>query len=277
MNEEVELNEEELIEEKNRIREEFENPTSGEDDDVKLPSEEKEEKTYASVFESVEDLRKGIDNLKPSLSNSILDGMSDAALEEYYIGLRKEFSSEKKEVEEEVEVKKEEEDTDKPENVSEAMWSGLEAEFNTNGTITDEQYNELNKMGIPDSVVDKYIDGLKGDQDTFTQNVYDIAGGQDEYETIKAWAESNYDQKQLDAIVTGTHSEMLLKMKGIKADYLENNSVGSSNRVRGNGSSKEAGYADQAEYIMDRTSKEYRSNPKFKAKVDRLFKASHFA
>ena len=288
-----ELTPDELAAEKAKIKDQIENPQPKDgEEDPKLPSEgdgEGGEKLYANNFKSVEELKKGIQNIGSDLPEYIIEGMSDEALEQYYVELRKDFSSGKK-VEEgrkhvaEEEKKDDGEDvdngksdpTDKPsDSISDKLWAELETTFAEKGAITSEQYEALNKVGIPDAVVDKYIDGLKSTQDAFTNKVYDMAGGEENYNEIKAWAESNYSQAELDAIASGTPDEIFFKLKGVKADF--DSQVG-SDRVRGKtGKSTGDSYRSQDEYILDRTSPEYKKDRRFKAKVDAKFANSHFA
>ena len=276
MNEE--MNEEQLEAAKQEIRDGINTPKD-DGEKVELPSDEieEEDKTYAKVFKSVGELKKGIDNLGSTLPDYVLDGMTDEALERHYSELRSDYDSEDK-VNERKHAEKKDEAEDKPsENISDKLWSELDVEFNTNGTITDEQYNQLNKAGIPDAVIDKYLDGLNAETEKFTQDVYAVAGGKEQYEEIKAWAEENFTQKELNAVASGSHTDMLLKMKGIKADYMSQTNNG-QDRFRGSqGGSSNGGYRSQQDYIMDRMSPDYKKSAKFRAKVESKFKASSFA
>lgn len=276
MNEE--MNEEQLEAAKQEIRDGINTPKD-DGEKVELPSDEAEEedKTYAKVFKSVGELKKGIDNLGSTLPDYVLDGMTDEALERHYSELRSDYDSEDK-VNERKHAEKKDEAEDKPsEDISDKLWSELDVEFNTNGTITDEQYNQLNKAGIPDAVIDKYLDGLNAETEKFTQDVYAVAGGKEQYEEIKAWAEENFTQKELNAVASGSHTDMLLKMKGIKADYMSQTNNG-QDRFRGSqGGSSNGGYRSQQDYIMDRMSPDYKKSAKFRAKVESKFKASSFA
>ena len=274
---EVELTDEELKIEKQKIVDgEVDNPDEG--DDVKLPSDDA--KKYANVYATIEDLKKGISSLKADVPEYMLNGMTDDALEQYYVDLRKDFSSKPKEetpVDEKAKDIPKEEEAKKTVNDPQ-LWGELDAEFNTSGGISDEQYDKLNKLGIPNVVIDKYLDGLKSSQVAFTNEVYGLAGGEEQYNEIKAWAEENYTQKQLDVIAGGTNEEILFKMKAVKADYNEamaKNPNGA--RVYGSSASPSGGYKNQEEYILDVMSPEYRKSAKYKAKVEAKFKSSSFS
>lgn len=263
MKEEVENPEVELEEEK--VEDNF--------DDVKLPSEAKTK--YANNFETVDELKKGIVNLKADVPEYMLNGMSEEALEQYYVDLRKEFSSKPKE---EVETK-EEVTSDNPSDViSDDLWSELDKTFNETGSITDEQIKKLEELGIPKKVQENYIKGLEAEKNDFNNKLYDMAGGKEQFDTIKEWAENKYSQEELDRYTSGTYDEVIIKLEGLKARYLaENNGEINTDRIHGSAKVQSGNaYATQQEYAIDRMSREYKTNPRFKAKVDMKFKNSSF-
>lgn len=280
-NVEKELSQEELQNAKEDLRNELESKKSDTNEDIKLPSEEKsnedeentkeEPRVYAGVYKTVDELKKGITNLKSTLPQYVLDGMNEDALEQHYVELRKEFSSKGSD--------KKADETNKPNNVSSELWNELDATFNETGSITEEQYEKLEKAGIPKNVVDNYISGLEAQSKQFYNNLVEIAGGVEAYNDIKAWAEEKFTQEELDAITTGTDKEVELKLKGLKADYIAEvgtENVGNYNRLRGK-KSQSNGYANQQEWLMDRKDKRYKSDMKYRQLVDNKFKNSSFA
>lgn len=274
---EVELTPEELEVEKQKIRDNVENPNSEEEGEVTLPSEDN--KKFANVFEDVDALKKGIQNLKADVPEYMLNGMNEEALEQYYIDLRKEFSSKPTEDKPAEDEPTEEKPTEeKPEAVPEDLWTDLAKTFAEKGGLEDKDYDALAKLGIPNTVVDDYIDGIKVKAQVFTDKVYGLAGGEEQYNEIKAWAEENYSQEKLDMIASGSHEEILMKMQAVKVEY--DAKVGSSTKDRVTGDSPRGnsnGYVSQADYLRDVMSPEYRRNSKYKAKVDAKFANSSFA
>lgn len=269
---EVELTDEELAIEKQKIRD---GKVDTNTDDIKLASEANEDKKYAGVYDSIDELKKGITNLGTTLPDYVIDGMSEDALEKYYIDLRKDFSSKPKE---EIEDKIEEPKVEKAKEViGDDLWKELDKEFATKGGLSDDYYSKLNKLGIPNQVVDKYLDGLRSESKVFTENIYTLAGGEEEYKSIKAWAEENYTQEELDMVASGSQKEILFKMKAVKADYDSKNGSTSPSRLVGNTASVANGYKNQSEYIMDVMSPEYRKNAKYRAKTDQKFRDSNFS
>lgn len=286
-NENVELTEEQLIEEKKKILDKVKNPDKYKEaeEEITLPSEEnaeeeeeKEPRLYANNFKTVEELKKGIANLKSELPQYIIDGMNEDALEKHYIELRREFSSRGQ--------KKQEEQTKSPDSkISEELWSSLEQSYAETGSITEEQRAELNKAGFSDKIIDGYIAGVEAQKrnseielQNFTEKMYNLAGGKEEYEVIKSWAEENYTQEQLDAIASGSYDEILLKMEGVKARYLRENGEVRADRIRGSvGTPSGSGYKNQAEYLADVMDRRYKTDSRYRAKVKEKFSKSNFS
>lgn len=253
---------------------------------IELPSDKKtdddpEPKKFADKYDTVDDLRKGIDEIGSDLPEYVLEGMSDEALVKHYEELQKNFheNNENKEGRKHADKKTDEEDPDnpddkggKPEGVSEELWTELGDHFEKNGNITEEHYNQLNKAGIPDEVIDRYIDSIQNEQVKFTESIYDIAGGQEQYETIKSWVEENYPADEIEAVSRMDKKGMLLAMKGMKADYDAANPVDTSKRIMGNPFNTSTGsYGSQADYIIDVSDKRYGVDKRYTKAVDDKF------
>jgi len=252
---------------------------------VELPSEtaaeeskgDDAEELFAGKYQTLGDLLDGINNLNSELPKYVIDGMSDEALEQHYLELQKDFSKNgRKHTKQESEGTDEakEEGSGKPEQVSKELWNELESYYSENGNITNEMYDKLNAAGIPDRVVDKYMDSLGADQQAFTDQVFEIAGGEEQYQVIKAWAEDgNIPAKQIEAISKMDYDGMLLSMQGIKAKY--DAEVGSSEpatRITGGNKSNNSGsYGSQTEYILDISDKRYGNDKKYTYAVDTKF------
>lgn len=250
---------------------------------IELPSDKKPEgegaegdKKFADKYDTVEDLKKGIESIGSDLPDYVLEGMSDEALEKHYQELQKSQGTEgrkhaKKEEGSEEKKGEGEKGDEKPEGVTPELWTELSVEFEKNGAITEEQYDQLNKAGIPDNVIDDYIDSIDAKQVKFTNDIYEIAGGEEQYNTIKSWAEDNIPSEQLEAIGQMDKNGMLLAMRGIKAEY---DAANPSDGVRIIGDTKIAtkgAYASQADYIIDVSDKRYGTDKRYTKAVDDKF------
>lgn len=250
------------------------------EDDVELPSDEgqEEEVLLAGKYKDSDALKKGIVNIGSNLPEYVLNGMSDEALEQHYNELQKTIPTEQRgrkhaSKPEEEKLDKTPEDV-KDTGVSDELWTELDAEFSTTGAISSEQYDKLNKVGIPDSVIDKYIDGIKAEADLaqqqFTQGVYKIAGGEEQYHAIKSWAEDGGIPSERLAEISAMkdYKDITLAMYEIKAQY-DMNANKPSNTVRGANGAKSGGnkYQSEAEYISDVRDPKYRTDARFREKV----------
>ena len=253
--------------------------TSVGDSEEEVSDDKKE--LFAGKYKSIDDLKNGIKNLNSNLSDTVLNGMSNEALEAYYGELQSEFSKGRKHIveddtKEEIEAK----DTDKPKEakaIPQDVWNDLDKTFNETGGLTDKQYENLEKLGIPANIVDGYLDGLVAKQTQLQNTMYEIAGSKDEFETIKQWAlDGNVDAEYLATLQSMPINQMTVAMKGIKAMYeAENKSVPS--RVVGNNSSGNKGaYANQADYLRDVSDVRYTRDESFRRAVDSKLSRSKF-
>ena len=272
------------------------------DEDTKLPSDEDgendqdEEKPnddgelLAGKYKNTDELKKGITNLKSTLPEYVLNGMTDEALIQHYNELELEFSKGRKHVkkEEVKEEKPEDKPDDKPKEkpteagkIPDDVWTDLSDSFAKDGGLSESQYEKLEGYGIPSQIVDGYIDGLVAKQNTFANEVHALAGGKEEYDAMKAWAsDGNIDTSYLESLSTMPEAQAKNAMLGIKAQYdMANKSerkivsrvVGSSKSSGNNGS-----YNSQDDYIKDVSDARYNSDETFRKKVDLKLSKSKF-
>ena len=257
------------------------------DDKNKLPSDiiEEKNKLFADKYKNVDDLKKGITELKSTLPQYVIDGMSDSALEQHYVELRKNFSGKKdatdktvrKFAEDEVVEEKVVEEKIVEKVKSSELWNDLQTNFEATGKVTSEMYDKLEEMGIPSDVVDNYVDGIHSKQVAFTNSVYEIAGGQEQFAEIKAWAEDgNISDAELDALKNMSYEAIIGSYKGIKARYDLAKGI---NGVRITGSTNTnsgSGYLNQADYMKDVADRRYGQNRVYTESVDAKFSKSSF-
>lgn len=73
-------------------------------------------------------------------------------------------------------------------------------EFMANGDLGEESRSELNKRGIPNDMIDGYLQSLKHQQEVSVTDFYNAVGGQEVFESVSKWAASgNGDQNVLAA------------------------------------------------------------------------------
>ena len=256
-------------------------------EDDKLPSDEQsdeqndDDRKLAGKYANVDELKKGITQLKSELPQYVIDGMSEEALEQHYVELQKNFSSKKDRKFEKPDEKTDDEPNENEEPpttaISKELWTDLSKEFEETGSITSEMYDNLEKAGIPSEVVDNYIDGLNSKQVAFTNDVLEIAGGQEQYDVIKEWAEDgNVDGALLEAMQTMSYSQILPIYKGIKAQFDAQNKEPAKRIVGDTNGKTGKGYTSQEAYMKDVADKRYGQNRAYTESVDKKFELSKF-
>jgi hypothetical protein len=106
-----------------------------------------------------------------------------------YGALEKEFSARPKEEAKPTEQK-----------VEDAPQEGLEKYYNEyaeTGELTEQSYAELAKQGLDKTLVDSYIEGQQLISDTNTKQIYDVAGGKEQYTELVNWASNNLSEAEV--------------------------------------------------------------------------------
>jgi len=101
-------------------------------------------------------------------------------------------------------------------------------EYAENGNLSDESFNKLNDMGLPRDLVESYMRGQQAITDSMTQDMYNIAGGEQEYKAMLDWASNNLSDSEIQAYNNALETDIAqakLTLTGIQAKY----QTGSSN------------------------------------------------
>jgi len=272
-----------------KIIDEINGEQKKEEDVVDLPSDKAddgEDTLFADKYKSVDELKAGIAGLKSNLPDYVIAGMSNEALEQHYVELRKNFSGKKpngdrkfQEDEKPPEEKPDEKKEEKKANTAN-LWKDLESDFKSSGKITNDMYDKFEEMGIPSSVVDGYADNMHKEQVSFTKSVYEIAGGEEEFKALKDWSEDgNISPAELKAIEGMPYEAMLGAIHGIKARYdlAKGESTTISKRITGDTNRNSGGsYTNQNDYMKDIADKRYGQNRQYTEAVELKFKNSKF-
>lgn len=268
-------------EDKNRLPSD-EYSDEGEEEESQSDSDDEAE-LLAGKYKNIDELKKGIKNLKSELPDYVLDGMNESALVKHYEELNKNFSkgnkhliSDDKPKEEDKPDDKKSDKPDEAKTIPNDVWDELSNSFNEKGGLTQEQYDRLDGYGIPSQIVDGYLDGLVAKANERVQAMYDIAGGQEEFETIKQWAVENLDADYIESIQHMDIVQMKNATKGIKAQYdLANNNP---QRIVGKkGSTGSVGsYKSQEDYLRDVEDRRYQNDENFRKRVDAKLARSKF-
>jgi len=150
------------------------------------------------------------------------------------------------------------------------------------GELTDELYTKYEQQGLPRELLDRHVSALKSEYQQFESQVFEIAGGKDQYNAVREWAKTNVPKAALQAFndaLEGDSSQALLAVQGLVAQYRNANGNppnGLVSGVSGNPSTDVFGswaevtvamrdprYSNDPAYRQSVVAKLDRSNPKF--------------
>lgn len=169
-----------------------------------------------------------------------------------------------------------------PANVSPTDLAKYEAEFATNGKLSDATYTELQtKNNLSKAQVDSIIEGRQAQATLRAQTIFNAVGGEENYRSMLTWAAANLspaEQQAFNAAVQGgDQSAMQLAVDGLEARY-QKNYGNSPNLVTGKGAQAVAGFKSEAEMMAAMNDPRYKSGPKqdpaYVASVEARIRAS---
>lgn len=248
-----------------------------------------EDKLYANNFKTIDELKKGITNLNTGLPQYILDGMSDEALEKYYVEQRAEFNRKKQAEADERKNKRDPNAEAVDTKVLIETLDTLGEKFVQNGfSLDDETYDLLERAGYTTEKIDGMLDTFKTNYDAQFNIIYASVGGKAEFDNLKAHFEVNgtaYEKRVIDTLNT---EEMISFIKDYKVKHnlggattpqqQQQNQQQAPARIMGsNPTTDNTLYKTQAEYIADVVNPRYHSDPTFRTMVENKMTKSFLA
>jgi len=150
----------------------------------------------------------------------------------------------------------------------------LERDAN-DGNLTPETREKLIKEhNIPEGTIDAYLAGLSAIEEKFVGEVYDLAGGEEDYNAMLDWMNTSVPEAELtafnDQLSTQDIDKVKMAVNGMQARYKA--VVGDNpNLLRPNGGDNQnvitGAYASKAEWMQDMAKPEYKTNPAFREQV----------
>ena len=99
----------------------------------------------------------------------------------------------------------------------------FQQEYDENGELSDDAYAALEEAGFPRSVVDTWIQGQDALASQMTGEMYNIVGGQEDYNNMVSWAADTLPESEIDAFnatMTSQNPDMIrLAIQGLNARY----------------------------------------------------------
>lgn len=263
------------------------NTKTDDDENVDLPSDKQveepkdggDESLYAGKYKTVDELKKGITNIGSDLPDYILEGLSEDALEKHYKDLESKLGSKTKEPQGDEDKTGDKEVDEARATISDDLFAEAEAEFIDKSSLSSSMYDKLNKAGIPNHVVDKFIRSVEVERNAVANKIVEIAGGQDQFEAMRDWAENGgISEAELNSIGELPYEAMLGAIEGVKARFERANGGVAPTRINGSiQTTSDGAYRNQNDYILDVSDRRYGKDQKYTSKVDAKFKNSSFS
>lgn len=222
--------------------------------------EQQRQNPYAGKYDSPEQLEQAYLELQKKLGQDGGDegeSEQDAELEDF-----------------EAEEVEETDDLESDEPMME-VFDLLSEEYDENGTLSEESIEALSELPAEDLIQaylqyqEKLGDAPVGREmtDAEVASVYDMAGGQAQYEAMTEWASENFEADEVQAfdqvIESGNMAAIKLAMRALTNSY--NDSVGyEGSMLQGKPASTRAYYRSQAEVIRDMQDPRYDRDPAYR-------------
>lgn len=156
------------------------------------------------------------------------------------------------------------------------------AEFAANGTLSDNSIKEITALGIPEATVRAYIAGQEALAEGNLKNIMEVAGGEEQYQALTAWAQTNIPVEEVDAynaiMEQGDTSTIKMAIAGLKARYEQKNgSTAKGGRLLQGGTTAESGgtFRSVAEIVTAMSDPRYSKDPAYRADVERRISTSN--
>jgi hypothetical protein len=151
-------------------------------------------------------------------------------------------------------------------------------EYNENGSLSEESYKKLEGFGFNKNDVDRYIQGQQAFAGTFTNSVYEVAGGQEEYTSLVQWAADNVDSAVItdynEALANLDQTNATRHLEYMKLKY-QQGTPKEARRLEGDsGGTGMQPFTDKNEWQKAATNRLYGKDAKYTQMVDKRYLAS---
>lgn len=157
-------------------------------------------------------------------------------------------------------------------DTSKVDFTELSAEFAQNGSLSADSYSKLAAAGIPQAVVDQFIQGQTAVANAQVAEAYAVAGGQEQYKQMLQWAVATLpkdEQLAFDRAVVADTATRKMAIEALKAKYTAANGEAPQLVGGGAGAAAAGAYQSRAEVTADMRDPRYKADPAFRAQVER--------
>lgn len=156
----------------------------------------------------------------------------------------------------------------------------FQQEYDETGGLSDDAYAALDEVGFPRSVVDTWIQGQDALAAQVTTQMYDVVGGEQEYNNMVSWASDTLPESEIDAfnatMATQDPNMIRLAIQGLNARY---RSEAEPTLLQGGTGNVSSGgrFESNAELTAAMSDPRYAKDPAYRQQVaDKLARSSLF-
>lgn len=146
------------------------------------------------------------------------------------------------------------------------------AEYAETGELSADTYDALAKAGIPQSIVDQYIEAQSVAAEFQQSQVFSEVGGQSNYGNMMEWATNNLSESEIDSynavMDSGDIEQIMMSVRGLSARYSTSEGIEPSRTIGGDVSTGSSVYRSVAEMMTDMQDPRYKSDPAFRRDVE---------
>lgn len=198
------------------------------------------------------------------------------ALYQSYQELEKKQSSQQPKEAEDSPKEGETSEAEPVENVPESLnIDDMRQQYANDGSLSEDNYNQLEKAGISKEIVDSYIKGQEAQAQMLRTEVLNSVGGEETFNQMTEWAKTNLSEAEINAYnnstSTGDAETAKLAVQGLYAKFTSANGV-NPNLVGGQ-KSDSAGdrFESRAQITKAMSDPRYKTDPAYRKAVhDRL-------
>ena len=147
----------------------------------------------------------------------------------------------------------------------------LQAEWDANGSLSAEAYEQAEKAGYSKEIVDRYIEGQQAIVERQVSEVYAAVGGVDAYANLLEWAGNNLSEAEVDTfngiIASNDLNSIMLAVKGLEARASASGAVEPARQIEGGTAGTSDVFESQAQWMEAMRDPRYRKDPAYNRAV----------
>ena len=141
------------------------------------------------------------------------------------------------------------------------------------GELSDEHYDNLDKLGLRREYVDNYVRGVQAQQQQLQDQLMGVAGGEEQYGQMMMWMNENLGAEEVEAydrvIASGDVEQISLLIQGMSARYRSADNAGPATQLQGQVVPDIAGFRSKGEIMEAMNDARYATDAAYRDDVAR--------